>query len=353
MVSNIDTNFHARRIALIKPSALGDIVHALPVLAALRQRFPLAHLTWIVNQSYASLLENHPDLNAVLPFDRGALRGGWLSSAWGFVKFLQQIRRRHFDLVIDLQGLLRTGLMTWASRAPLRIGLRSAREGARWCYNHVVDDSGPNVHAVDRYWLVAEALGIGDIPKRFHLPLNPVAAQWANEQLDRMPRPWTMMNVGTRWETKRWPTNYFADLGRRALHTFGGTVVLVGGPDEVLLAEVVRCAVPQPVLDLTGRTSLPQLVAILAQADVVVSNDSGPLHLAAALCRPVVAPFTCTSPLRTGPYGMLSGAVPTTVWCAASYRKTCDRMDCMKELTPDRLWPLLKALLEPWQRRSA
>src|SRR5262249_19002049 len=147
-----------RRIALIKPSALGDIVHALPVLSALRSRFPAAHISWIVNRSYASLLDGHPDLDAVVAFDRHAARRNALAGAWEFTRFLRELWRQRFDLVLDLQGLLRTGVMALATGAPRRVGLAKAREGARWFYTDVVPAPDLNaMHAVDRYWQMALA----------------------------------------------------------------------------------------------------------------------------------------------------------------------------------------------------
>src|SRR6188768_2060228 len=122
----------ARRIALLKPSALGDIVHALPVLGALRVRFPHAHITWVVNSAYEPLVRNHPDLTDTLAFDRGAFKKGiWKSIRYAW-SFGAELRRRRFDLVIDLQGLLRTGLMCLATGAPVRIGFANAREGSRY-----------------------------------------------------------------------------------------------------------------------------------------------------------------------------------------------------------------------------
>jgi heptosyltransferase-1 len=351
-------DYPARRIALIKPSALGDIVHSLPVLRALRQRYPRAHITWIINRSYAALIDGHPDLDATLCFDRGALRLGWRPAAAIFLHFLRQIRRRRFDLILDLQGLLRTGLMTWASGAARKVGLFTAREGARWAYTDVLapgrlPSDVSSVHAVDRYWWVAEALGVGTVAKSFHLPVEEASRQWAMQRLQPWPRPWLMMHVGARWETKRWPLPHFVELAQRALRRCGGTVILVGGPEEVRRVQGVVAALEPSSVSLAGQTNLRQLVAVLAFADVVVSNDSGPLHIAAALGRPVVAPYTCTSPLRTGPYGARPGAVATQVWCAASYRKRCDRLDCMKELTPGRLWPALEMALFPWLRKTA
>jgi heptosyltransferase I len=346
----------AQRIALLKPSALGDIVHSLPVLSALRRRFPQAHIAWIVNRAYEPLLLGHPDLNETIAFDRGAARSGWWTAARCWLRFLRQLRHKRFDLVVDLQGLLRSGVMTQATGAPRRLGLSSAREGATWFYTDALAVPEPHeMHAVDRYWLVAEALGAGDQPKRFHVPIAETARTWALEQLRGCPRPWLAVGVGSRWLTKRWPPQHFAALTQRALQRFGGTAVFVGGGEETALAQTARHHLLGSVRDLTGRTSLPQLAAVLEQADVMLANDTGPLHLAVALGRPAVAPYTCTKVRRTGPYHAAGGAVEAQVWCQGSYLKRCARLECMTELTPDRLWPLLHEVLLTWEsrRRSA
>src|SRR5947209_4628488 len=180
-----------KRIALIKPSALGDIVHSLPVLTALRRRYPDAHIAWVVNRGYEPLLSGHPDLDATLPFDRGASRSGLLRAFRSYAEFLRMFRRQRFDLVIDLQGLLRSGLMTGASGAARRIGLSTAREGACWFYTDVVPVADFHaIHAVDRYWLIAEALGAGDGPRTFRVPVPETARRWAADVLHGLPRPW-------------------------------------------------------------------------------------------------------------------------------------------------------------------
>jgi lipopolysaccharide heptosyltransferase I len=343
----------ACRIALIKPSALGDVVHALPVLTALRVRFPTARITWVINSAYEPLVRNHPDLTDTLPFDRGAFKKGLFRSARYALSFASELRRRNFDLVIDLQGLLRTGLMCLATRARHRIGFANAREGARHSYTqriHVPD--AERIHAVDRYWRVVEALGAGDVPKRFHVPLDPVELTAARDALTNLPRPWISVAVGSKWVTKRWPTTHFAELLNRAWVRAGGTCFFVGAADDTAASRAVIAQLNGPARDLTGKTSLPRLAALLSLCDVMVANDTGPLHLAAALGRPCVAPYTCTRVAKHGPYTSLSGGVETRVHCAGSYRKSCGNMICMPELTPERLWPRLCEILDAWHNTS-
>lgn len=342
-----------RRIALIKPSALGDIVHALPVLHALRWRFPGACITWVVNKVYQELLDGHPALNDTLAFDRGSGLRSLPRSAASFLFLLHELRQRRYDLVVDLQGLLRSGLMTLASGAPVRIGLDDAREGARSAYNIVVDTGRWEQHAVDRYWRVAEILGAGGLPKRFDLPAWEQERAWAAAQLRKGPRPWIVFHLGGRWETKRWPVASFARLAAQAVGDFGGTAVLVGTASESALGAEFSTLFRGHCINLQGRTTLRQLVAVIRWADVVVSNDSGPLHLAVAADRPVVAPFLCTSPARTGPYRREDSAIVTGVACRASYLKRCHRLDCMRELTWQRLWPTLRTVLATWRSQTA
>jgi lipopolysaccharide heptosyltransferase I len=347
------SEYQARRVALIKPSALGDIVHTLPVLTALRRRFPHAHLAWVVNRSYEPLLRGHPDLDATLPFDRGASRTGIWRGFQSYAEFARRFRREQFDLVIDLQGLLRSGLMARASRAPRLVGLSSAREGATWFYTDLIPVADYNaLHAVDRYWLVADALGVGNVPKQFHVHIPATDRLWAFEQLRNLPRPWLMLGVGSRWITKRWPPDHFAELARQSQARFGGSAIFVGNRDDTDLANETANQLSGPALVLTGKTTLPQLAAVLKQADVMLANDTGPLHLAAALGRPVVAPYTCTKVRRNGPYAQDAHAVESRVWCQGSYLKRCPRLECMAELGPDRLWPILEGVLRQWQARD-
>jgi ADP-heptose:LPS heptosyltransferase len=211
------------------------------------------------------------------------------------------------------------------------------------------------MHAVDRYWLVAESLGAATGPKEFHVPISEAARRWAINEVGSYPRPWLVFGVGARWVTKRWPPSHFAVLAERAQRRCGGTAILVGAGDDTSLAHAVAEKLAGPCLDLTGKTDLQQLPALLCLADVMVANDTGPLHVAAALGRPVVAPYTCTRVVLTGPYGAASSAVQTAVWCSGSCIKRCPRLDCMTELTPDRLWPVLEGHLRTWEsnRRSA
>jgi heptosyltransferase-1 len=334
------------RVCLIKPSSLGDVVHALPVLAALRTLWPRAHFSWVVNQGLRGLLDGHPDLDEVIPFERSraTLGAGGLAS---ISRFLRDLRRRRFDLAIDLQGLLRSGVMARATGAPVRVGLSNSREGSRYFYTHRIASPGPDSHAVDRLLKVAEAFGADVSRPRFRVAIGPEDAGWARALLESIPRPRLAINAGARWLTKRWPPEHFAAVARRAVEEQGAGLVLVGAPEDRPLVDAIQAGLgPIPALDLCGQTSLPRLAAIASEVDVFLSNDTGPLHLAAATGTRVVGVYTCTSPARTGPYGSNAVSVKSCVWCAPSFVKTCARLECMAELTPEKVWRALLPQLD-------
>ena len=328
-----------RRVAILKPSALGDIAHALPVLTALKAKWPATAFTWVANRAFAPLLEGHPDLAEVLPFDR-AVMTDWRRAAIAANRLAGELRRRRFDLVLDLQGLLRTGLMAAATGAPVRVGLRQSREGARHFYTHLVD-APEQLHAVERNWRVAEYLGATG-PKRFVLPEHPAETAAARESIQHLPHPVVAVAAGARWLTKRWPAEHFATL----LNRTAASALLVGAADDRDLHRRLSAKLTIPFADLTGQTPLPLLSALLREVDAMLANDTGPLHLAAALGTPCVAPFTCTSPSRHGPYTSPAGGIPTRVACAASYLRDCpNNLICFGELTPSRLEEPLRAAL--------
>ena len=336
-----------KRIAILKPSALGDIAHALPVLSALRTLYPESQITWVVNKSFEPMLKDHPHLTDTMAFDRGAFRKGIGSSMRYSLHFANLLRKRRFDMVLDLQGLLRTGLMCASSGAPVRIGFANAREGSKHFYTHRIDvPDADRIHAVDRYWRMVESLGGNPGPKRFVLAVNEAERDAVETLLKPFPKPWVAVAVGAKWLTKRWPPEHFAGLLNMGFREFGGTAIFLGSPEDIPLSERAAGLLHGPHLDLTGQTSIPSLIAALASCDAMLANDTGPLHVAVALGKPCAIPYTCTKIALHGPYGQFANAVETGVPCAGSYLKQCPNgMICMNELTPERMWPAFRRVL--------
>jgi heptosyltransferase-1 len=227
-----------RRILLIKPSAIGDVVHTLPILNLLRRRWPDAHIAWLVTPACSGLLEGHPMLNEVILFDRKRFGRGWRDplSAWGLMSFMNQLRGRDFDLVIDLQGLFRSGLLAWKTRAPIRIGFANARELAPIFYTHRVEVGTPEQHAIDRYLKLAAELGC-DGPVEFPFHVTEADRQLIASLIPAAER-YAVLLPGTNWPTKRWPVERFASLVRplRELKDFARVPLAPGETRRVRFA---------------------------------------------------------------------------------------------------------------------
>lgn len=332
------------KILIIKPSSFGDVIHALPVLNGLRQRFPRAHISWLVSTACAALLEGHPALDEIIRFDRkhyGKIGRSWRATL-DFIRFVRQLRTRQFDLVLDLQGLFRSGFLARASGAKTRVGFASARELAWIFYSHRVDVPDRDMHAVDRNYRFAEKLGFADVPITFALPVQPKS----HESIERMlmnhglqpGEPYALIVPGTRWETKRWPAEHFATVASAIRTEHHLAVVLAGAPDEVEVADRVRELAGQWVVNLAGQTSLLEMAALVAGASIVVMNDTGPMHLAVALKKPLVALYGPTNPSRTGPYGRSETVVRLDLPCSPCYLKRLSQCPhdhrCMNQITP-------------------
>ena len=334
-MSPIDLPSSPQRILLIKPSAIGDVVHALPVLNLLRRRWPGAHLSWLVTPACAGLLEGHPLIDEVILFERGRFARGWRDpkSAMGLHAFMRGLRRRKFDLVIDLQGLFRSGWMTFRTRAPIRVGFANARELAHLFYTHRVDIGSREQHAIDRYLKVAAALGCDDGPVEFPFHITDDDRRHIDTLLGEVER-YAVLLPGTNWQTKRWPIERYRSLVAPLRDRFGLASVVAGSPAEAPLGEQVAGGI-----NLAGKTTLRQLVALLQRADLVIANDSGPMHIAAALNRPMVTLFGPTNPIRTGPYRRDDTVLRLDLPCSPCYSRQCSHQSCLQ-------WLGIEAVLE-------
>jgi heptosyltransferase-1 len=329
------------RILIIKPSAIGDVVHALPVLNLVRQRWPGAHVAWLVTPACAGLLDGHPQLDEVIRFERGRFGAGWRSpaAAAALFRFARELRARRFDLVIDLQGLFRSGWLARQTRAPVRVGFANAREFAPVFYTHRVPVGDAERHAVDRYLMLAEAIGCGNGPAEFRFATDDadraavsalLGGDGGGEGSGGGDAPYAVLLPGTNWATKRWPVEHFAATVGPLRERFGLRCVVGGAPGDRALAAQIPGS-----LDLTGRTNLRQLVALLERAAVVIANDSGPMHIAAALGRPLVTPYGPTSPVRTGPYRRMDAVIRLDIPCSPCFSRRCSHQSCLQWLGPE------------------
>jgi len=308
-------------IALVKLSSLGDVVHALPAAAALRARLPGARVVWIVERHEAAILRGNPAVDEVLPADtRGWRRArtpvGAAAALGGVAELRRHLRDARFDVAIDLQGLVKSGLLTAATRAPLRIGFSAAhcRERLNALFtNRRVSPPAAARHVVEQCLALLEPLGVSASPVEFPLPLDLGAQARIDEFLKRVGLKarsrLVVVNPGAGRPDKRWPAERFAAVAGRLTAEAGASVLVVWGPNELTLAEaVVGRSEPGRAL-LAPPTDLGELIALLKRASVVVGGDTGPVHLAAALGVPCVGLYGPTSVERNGPYGQTRRAL--------------------------------------------
>lgn len=340
-----------RRILIIKPSSLGDIIHALPILAGLRQAYPHAHIAWVVANSFASLLEGHPLLNEVIRFDRARFGRMWRSPRVfaDFWRFVLEVRRQRFDMAIDLQGLIRSGLLSFFCGARTRIGFADAREGASWLYTRRIRPPRQAEHAVERIIALGEDLGLTMRPARFPLAITAAERSMARgltRESSADSTPIVAVIPGARWPSKLWQASKYVEIVRK-LSQEGMRCVLLGAPSDRALADEICRGVQGNVVDLVGRTTLRELVAVIESARAVVCQDSGPMHIAAALNKPTVAVFGPTNPARTGPYSPAARVTRLPLPCSPCYRRQCPlgHHRCMVDLETDAVTLELRGLL--------
>lgn len=325
------------KILIIKPSSLGDIIHSLPLLNILRKSFDDSSIHWVIDRSFGEILEGHPMIDRLWIINKDEWKNinKFRVTLKNLKKLFKDLRAERYDLVIDLQGLLRSGVITRATGSRCRIGFSEAREGASVFYTHTVK-GGSNIHAVDRYLKVADFLGLKYDDIQFPFPPLP------NPRIDGIPdlpkKDYAVIAPGARWPTKMWPPERFG----RVASMLPLITVVVGSPSERPLAEEVVRSSQGKAVSLAGKTGLKELAAVIGGAKFMLCNDSGPMHIAAAMGVPVFAIFGPTDPLKTGPYGEGHTIIRNNVSCSPCRRRRCNDGRCMIDLKAETVYEIIK-----------
>ena len=354
------------RVLLIKPSALGDVVHTIPVLVKLRARYPGARIDWLITPENAEIVRCHPALSNVVLFARRDFSkpGRRWRALLAFFGLLKQIRRTKYDLVIDMHGQVRSAFFAMVSGARVRIGFdrpikreltvstehdlknvpkhgwRGAREGSWIAYTHRIPIPTLDVHAIDRYLWVGPLLGLDDNAPDLTIHLPPEAVAKVQRLLEERgvpaSTPLVVLVPGTIWETKHWTIDGFAGVARTFLDD-GFAVALAGTKRDQQRCRQIAAAAPG-ACDLSGKTTPAELAALIRRAEVAVTNDSGSMHVAASLGNPMVSIFGPTNPVHIGPYQRPESVVRLDLPCSpCNYRRLSQcpfDHACMKQVTP-------------------
>jgi len=355
------------RILLIKPSALGDVVHTIPLLVKLRSRYPRARIDWLITPENAEIVRCHPALSNVVLFARRdfAKRGRRWHAVVAFLELLQQIRRAKYDLVVDMHGQVRSAFFSLISGARVRIGFdrpikrsltvsaehdlknvpshgwRGAREGSWVAYTHRIPIPTLDVHAIDRYLWVAPLLGLDDDTPDLTIYLSSETIRNVERLLEEhgvpASKPLVVLVPGTIWETKHWTIEGFAGVARQFIRE-GFAVALAGTKRDQQRCQQIAAAAPG-ACNLSGKTTPAELAALIRRAEVAVTNDSGSMHVAASLGRPMVSVFGPTNPVHIGPYERPESVVRVDLPCSpCNYRRLSQcpfDHACMKQVTSE------------------
>ena len=371
----------AVNILIVKLSAVGDVIHTLPSLAALRRCYPDADISWVVEEAAADLLTGNPDLNRVIVSGRkrwvqGLRLGRIAAPLREMLAFFKEIRRRPYDLVIDFHGLLKSAAIVLFSGGRRKLGYDSLQEGSGLFYNEKIPEQ-MGKHAVDRYldfvrYLAGDpngrnaaclkgppvfSIAVGETEQRRiaalldeHKEILNVAdnrgggTQAGGRREPQTGKPFIAVNPVALWETKLWEDEKFAELCDHIRQELGIGIILTGSDAGPL--ERIRGQMKTEAVNLGGRTTLRELACLYSQATLLVTTDSGPMHLAAAMGTPVVALFGPTDPARTGPYGPGHRVIRHGLDCMPCFRKQCDTTICMRKIEVDETFSAIKEQIQ-------
>ena len=314
---------------IVKPSALGDIVHSLPFLHALKRGFPDAEIDWVVAHGLHTFLEGHPLINKLWVIKKEQWKKmNRLSLTIREIKELKKgLGQVGYDVCIDLSGLFRSGVITWFSKAGIKLGFKESDEGSPFFYTHKIHGS-MNIHAIDRYLKIAEFMGC---------PVDNIAYPFAPYDLapailKDLPEAYIVMSPSAGKPANRWHARKFGELAAR----LPLPSVIISSAAEAPIAEEVVLHSRGKAISIAGKTGLKDLLGVIGKAGFFVCNDTGPMHMAAALNIPVFAIFGPANPIRTGPYGSIHTVIQKDLPCSPCYAQTpCKKFkfQCMEDLS--------------------
>ncbi|MCX7988555.1 MAG: lipopolysaccharide heptosyltransferase I [Thermodesulfovibrio sp.] len=317
------------KLLVIKPSSLGDIVHSLAFLNSVKENFPEIKIHWIVAKGFEDLLTEHPLVEKVIVIDKNKWK-----SIKNIPKTLKELsslsknlKKEKYPIVVDLQGLLRSGIITALSGANIRLGFKEAREFSYIFYNKTVSSS-VNLHAVLRYLEMAKILGCTIKSIKFPLPQEK-EPNWL-KNFDN----YVVIIPSARWQAKNWLPSYFVELINMLPYNF----IVVGSKADENIALYIEEHSNGKAKSLAGKTTLKELIALLKKSLFVITPDTGTMHLAVACDKKVVSLFGPTSPERTGPFGEGHLVIKSPLSCSPCFRKYCPDLKCMKEITPQMVY---------------
>jgi ADP-heptose:LPS heptosyltransferase len=323
-----------QRILIVLLGSIGDVVRALPLVGRLRAAWPASRVAWAIEPKSAPIVRDHPWVDELIVYERA-------SAPWSFAPFLAAVRRGRFDLVIDLQRHLKSGIISRFTGARERLGFAAAnvKEGNHWFSTRRIAPQPRMNLKLMQYQAFGDLLGIPARPISFGLEPSAGALGRAAILIGDTPRPRLGIILGSSWPSRVYAPDAMANVIRQLAEPGAGGFfpILIGGPDEQTIARAVEHTLGVPrVLNLAGKTGLSDLPAIFAACDVAFGPDSGPMHIAAAVRCPVVSLWGATAAERSAPWGFAEFALTGAIPCAPCYLRRCPiGNECMRRITPE------------------
>lgn len=350
MLKNIE------RILIVKLSSIGDVVHSLPTLKALRDTYPQAYIAWVVEEKSKDIVVGNPYLDEVIIFEKERWKKelfktkGARESLREVFNFRKLLRKKKFDLAIDLQGLMRSGLIAYLSGAKYRIGYKDSREMSSLFYNIKVSPNSRKPHAVESCLSIVEHLGAKVEEVEFPIWVSKEDENYVESFLKEnncnQEDLLIGLNPGASIPYKRWEKEKFASLGDILQEKYQAKVILLGSSSDVKLDQEVVSLMKKKPIDAGGKTTIKQLTALIKRCSLFIGNDTGPLHIAVAVRTPVIAIFGPDNPKRTGPYGKENIIIYKNLSCGPCIRHpTCSDFKCMKLISVEEVLEAVERLL--------
>ncbi len=330
------------KILLIKLSAIGDVVQTLPALEAIKKLYPAGEITWIVEEAAADILDTHPLIDKVLVSRRKAWTAmlknprTFMRGLRGIARFFSELRGTRYDIAIDFQGLLKSGILIGLSHANRKIGFDRTRELSYLFLDERLPAYDIDKHALERYLDVARYLGAHDPVPTCTLPIEHELSRMRQRTavIKEVGKPLVVINPVARWKTKLWRESNFVELADRLVLEKNAAVIFTGSDADRDVNRRIVSRMKQPAENWAGETSLKELAALAALSDLFITTDTGPMHLAAAAGAKVLALFGPTAPWRTGPYGKSQITVRTGIECSPCFKRKCeDNVRCMEGIS--------------------
>lgn len=322
-----------KKIALIRLGALGDIIHGLPLISAIKKETQW-HITWIAERKWEKVFSIVKGIDELILFDKPAklFKKDEILYLRNFHKFL---RDKKYDVTVDLQGLFKSALISYAAKAPCSVGFSplNRKEPLSAIFSNLRVDTKAK-HIVDRNLSLLEPLGIKTQIQEFPIEIPHTAKKTINDFFVRLGVNKDLVvgiNLSAGWKTKQWPLYRFSKTADLLVKKFGAKVVIIWGPGEESMAEEVAQLMTEKSFPVS--TDIPELAALLLRCSFLISSDTGPLHLAAALKTPTVALFGPTDPERNGPYGEIHKTIVHSRPCRNCYKRECKENSCMEDLS--------------------